>query len=224
MDTLAPNGQRLLVNGNEHGLIGPWLFRLWVISDRGSFRLNTSSAGSAELFAKNSGAYGKLVVREAAQGQRRLISLEDNERGGTTLVWQDRYHEVSIYLRGTGVPFEAMLDRLKLVALADSVAGITVRPALGAGARVVRMLAANFIPEICSLSVRVVGDVDLPAQPGLPVGGGELWREDIRDEGGRLAHRVLTIANATTLTQLIPFQVDDARLPSLAQSIDIRLN
>jgi hypothetical protein len=86
------------------------------------------------------------------------------------------------------------------------------------------MLGANFIPDVCSLSVRAVGDVDLPAQPGRPVRGGELWREDIRDEQGQLAHRVLTIANATTLTQLIPFQVDDARLPALVQSLDIRLN
>lgn len=224
MDTLVPNGQLLLVTGNERGLIGPWLFRLWVISDRGSFRLHAGAAGSAELFAKNSGVYGQLVVREAMQGQRRLISLEDSEKGGTTLVWQDRYHEVSTYLRGTAVPFEALLDRLKLVALADSMTGITVRPALGSGVRVERMLGANFIPDICSLSVRAVGDVDLPAQPGLPVRGGALWREDIRDEQGRLAHRVLSIANASTLTQLIPFQADDARLPSLVQSIDIRLN
>lgn len=210
------------VTGSDATPTTGWAFVIWVNSWRGSFRIHTGSRGAEE--SAHAAEKVTVLAREATQNGNRLVSLEAPERGGTTLVWQGQHHEVSLYLHRTGVPMEFLAHAVRQLDLADSPDGLVVRAAKGTGVQLNYTLGANVIGDLCGVDVRGVDAAsDLPAAAGKPVRGGRMWRADLRDDEGRLTRRRVLIANDSTLTTLTPFDPDDARLPALAESIDVRL-
>jgi hypothetical protein len=222
MHKLMPDGRRLSVTGNDAGFVGPWAFMVWVRHPSGTFRAHTTARGSTEILVANSGRTEHTKVREASMRGSRLVSLEDNELGGTTLVWQGDFHELSTYVHGTTVSFEAFVSRLALLDLADSRDGLVVLAARGTGTHLEYVLGANFIPEICSISVRDAGGRMRPATAGKAVRGGQMWHDDETDGTGRVTRSMVTIANDTCVTSLSPFDPAGVRLRPLVESIDVR--
>lgn len=222
MRILSPDGRWLSVTGSDAAPTTGWAFMIWVSSWRGSFRIHTGSRGAEE----SAHAAEKLTVlpREATQNGNRLVSLEVPERAGTTMVWQGRFHEISLYLQRTDVPMEFLAHAAQQLDLTDSPDGIVVRPAKGSGVQLNHVLGSNVIADLCGVDVR-----DARSTPGLlsasgkSVRGGRMWRSDQHDADGRVTNRRVLIANDSTLTTLTPFDPDDVRLPALAESIDVRL-
>jgi hypothetical protein len=211
------------IAGSDVVPTGGWAFVIWVNSWRGGFRVHTGSRGAEESAHRAEKA--TVLTREATQNGNRLVTLEVPERGGTTLVWQGKHHEVSLYLHRTGVPVEFLVHAVQQLDLTDSRDGIVVRAAKGSGVQLNYTLGVSMIADLCGIDVRGVETApDLPPAAGKPVRGGRLWRSDLRDDDGRLTHRRLMIYNDSTLTTLTPFDPEDARLPALAESIDVRLS
>jgi hypothetical protein len=215
--------RRLTITGNDLGVLGGWSHILWVHGRSGSFRMHSHPRGSAEIMAEQDHQSRPVTVREASWERHRLLAQEHQSVGGTTLVWQGDFNELSTYVHGIDVPLEVLVDRLKLLDLTDTQDGLVVRAALGTGTTVSYGLAANFIADLCGITVRPVESVpDLPAG-GHPVQGGRVWRDEAYDRG-RLSRRLILIANESALTTLSPFNPEDDRLRPLVESIDVRLN
>lgn len=224
MRKLMPDGRWLSISGNDAGFVGPWAFMLWVRHRSGTFRVHTGARGSAEIMVANSGRTHLTTAREASMRGSRLVSLEDKEHAGTTLVWQGDFHEISTFVHGTSVSFEAFASRLALLDLIDSRDGIVVLAGRGTGTELDYVLGANFIPDICSLSVRAAGHrTTLPVTAGLAVKGGRMWRDIDTGADGGVTRSMVTIANDSTITSLSPFDPADARLRPLVESIDVRI-
>ncbi len=222
MRKLMPDGRWLSISGNDAGFVGSWAFMLWVKRPSGSFRVHTGARGSAEIMVANSGRTEQTKIREASLRGSRLVSLEDSGHAGTTLVWQGDFHEISTYVHGTAVSFEAFASQLAQLDLADSRDGIVVRASRGTGTTLEYVLGANFVPQICSISVRSADWRNGPATAGKAVRGGRMWRDEEVDAQGKVTRTAITIANETTLTSLLPFDPGDARLRPLVESIDVR--
>ncbi len=222
MRKLMPDGRWLSVSGNDAGFVGPWAFMLWVRHPSGSFRVHTGARGSAEIMVANSGRTELTKIREASVRGSRLVSLEDSVQGGTTLVWQGDFHELSTYVHGTTVSFEAFASRLALLDLTDGRDGLIVKAGRGTGSALEYVLGANFVPDICSISVRAAEGRYRPATVGKAVKGGRMWRDDETDEHGRITRSVVSIANESAVTSLTPFDPADARLRPLVESIQVR--
>jgi hypothetical protein len=220
--TLAPDGRWMSVTGSDTVPTTGWAFVIWVNSWRGSFRIHTGDRGAEERAHEAEKA--TVVTREAAQQGNRLVSLEVPERGGTTLIWQGQFHEISLYLHRTRVPMEFLIHAVQQLDLTDSRDGIVVRAAKGSGVHLNYTLGVNVLADLCGVDVRATAAApELPAAAGKPVRGGRMWRSDRHGDDGRLTRRRLMIANDSTLTTLTPFAPDDARMPALAESIDVRL-
>lgn len=222
MRTLMPDGRWLSVSGNKHGLLGPWIYMMWV-HQSGSFAIQAVSLGSAEAIAVHEGRREHTTVREASLRGSRLVSLEDTERGGTTFVWQGDFHEVSTYVPGVRIPMESFIAKLSLLDLTDTREGVLVRAAPGLGASVVYRTATNFIPDIGTIGVRSVDPAGRPTTSGRPVRGGRLWRDDLKDPDDTVTRSVLTIINESSVTTLAPFRPDDPRLRPLVESLNVSL-
>jgi hypothetical protein len=222
MRKLMPDGRWMSVSGNDTGFVGPWAFMLWVRHPSGTFRVHTGARGSAEILVANSGRTAHTKIREASLRGSRLVSLEDREQGGTTLVWQGDFHELSTYVHGTTISFEAFASRMALLDVTDGRDGLVVLAGRGTGTALEYVLGANFIPDICSVSVRGAGGRMQPATVGKAVRGGRMWRDDETDGNGRVTRSMVTIANDTCVTSLSPFDPADARLRPLVESLDVR--
>ncbi|MFF5213472.1 hypothetical protein [Streptosporangium sp. NPDC000396] len=225
MDTRTPDGRTLSVNGNSQPFMGPWAFMVWVHGQSGTYRLHTGAAGSTELVTKHTGEYSRFTVREVAYGGNRIVSHEDTQNGGTTLLWIGPHHEVSTFVAGTGVPVELFIDLLGKLDVQDTPEGVTVIPRPGSGLRLGNLLGANTLGQVCAVTVKPVDDVRsaLPRASGKRVRGGSLWRNDERDPSGKVQRSALLV-NDTTATTMLPFNQDDPKLVSEAESISFTLN
>jgi hypothetical protein len=226
MSTIAPDGRVLTIAGNPHGLVGPWLFMMWVTRNGTRFRLHAGARGGQEAVLLNSGRYGQVKVREAGQGRTRLVSLEDVTQGGTTLVWQGDFHEVSTFVHGTDVPLESFPALLAPLEISDARDGIVVRARPGTGTAVEYVLGGNFIPDLASLTVKPLAAAtqEVPHAGGKAVRGGRLWRSDDHAADGSLSRRTLILANRSTASFLVPFDPAAAALAPLAESLTVTLS
>lgn len=225
MMTLTPDGRTLTVSGNRHGLNGAWGFMLLVQAAKGSFRLQTNPRGSVEMISVHTGRRPHLTIREASYGDYTIASYEDREQGGTEFAWLGDFHEVSTYFHGIDASLELFVEQLRLLDIADSREGVLVRARPGLGTRITYAVGANFITDVCGLTVKPIENVvsNLPKAAGRQVRGGELWREDEYDAAGALAQRTLYLANSTTFSMLAPFKPDDPALVPLVEELNVQL-
>ena len=225
MSTMTPDGRILTITGNPHGFMGRWLFLLSVYIKDNVFRLHCGARGGQESILLNSPIARQSTVREANQGRTRLVSIENEEHGGTTLVWQSDFHEVSTFVHGRDVPLQTLPSMLGSLELRDSRDGMTVLPRLGSGVRVAYELGANSIPDVATVTVKPLEEAteQVPRAGGKAVRGGLLWRDDLYG-GGTERRRMLILANSSTATFLMPFDPSDGEFPALIESIEFTLS
>jgi len=226
MPTMTPDGRILTVTGNPRGLVGPWLFMMWVTSASNRFRLHCGARGGQEAVLAHSPDAAKTTVREASRGRTRLLSIEDTAHGGTTLVWQGDFHELSTFVHGTEVPLETLPSMVAGLDIQDSREGMTVRPLRGSGVEVDYVLAGNFIPEVASVTVKPLASAteQIPLSGGKAVRGGRLWRDDDLAADGTLLRRRAVLANTSTAAFFVPFEPTGKDLAPVVESIEFTLS
>ncbi|HET6298872.1 MAG TPA: hypothetical protein VFG33_36220 [Kribbella sp.] len=226
MKVRAPNGQTLSVEGNPLPFNGRWAYIAWLFGQGGAQRFNITPAGSAELISKELGDWQRLKIREASWNGGRIVSMEDPEHAGTTMVWVGPHNEISSYVGGVGVPLEVFMDMLSKFAIDDAVEGLTLLPLAGSGLEHGRLLATNVIDQLCSVQIRPIAEAaeTLPRSQGKQVRGGSMWRLDDRDDQGTLLTRTAYVVNDTTATSVITYQPDDPKFISVAGSLTCSLS
>ena len=226
MATTSPDGRTLTVKGNPRGLAGPWLFMLWVTTPDTRFRVHTGTRGGQESVLINSDGAGRMRVREAKQGRTRLLSIEDAEQGGTTLVWQGNFHELSTFVHGTGVPLETLPKMVGGLRIEDTPGGMLVSAQRGSGVSVRYELGGNFINGLASVTVKPLSSAteQVPLYGGQAVRGGRLWRDDELADDGTLRKRTAVLANDSAATFLVPFDPYDREFAELARTVEFVLS
>lgn len=226
MRTLFPDGRVLSVTQSNRSLSGPWLFMMWVQSQKNRYRLHAGIRGGQESFFRGPASGEPVELREASAGRNRLVSIEHVGQDGTTLVWQSDFHELSTYVHGTDVSLQTLPAMLAPLSITDSREGIVVRAAKGTGARVEYTLGANFFTDLGAVTVKPLEEAatQVPQSGGRAIRGGRLWRDDELAADGSIAHRTILLANETTATFLTPFDPHDADLVPLVESVSFGLS
>ncbi|GAA0411926.1 hypothetical protein Acor_15900 [Acrocarpospora corrugata] len=223
MPARTPDGRTLTVEGSPQPFTMGWSYMVWARGDGGSLRFHTAAAGARELISRHLGEYGRFTVREVSWNGARLVSHEDPENGGTTMLWIGPHHEVYTFIPGVNVPFEAFMGHLAGFDIQDAPDGVVLAPRLGARVRLGNMLAVNTLDGVCSVQVNPVGDLPRPGGTGKRVRGGALWKLDERRADGRVLRSAIVV-NETTTTTLIAREADDPRFAAVADSITCGLN
>ncbi|MDP4504813.1 hypothetical protein [Nonomuraea turcica] len=220
MPIRTPDGRTLTVEGLPAPFTTRWSSVLWTHSPAGGYRLHTGAAGARELVARHLGEYERFVVREVSWNGARLVSYEDPEIGGTTMVWIGPYHELYSFIPGTAVPFEVFMDELNKFDMQDSPDGLVLKPRPGSQVRLGNVIAVNTLDGVCSVQVKPRGQAEseVPARVGKRVRGGELWKLDEPGADGRL-RRTAMLVNESTATSLIAINPDDPRFAAVADSL-----
>ncbi|MFD1939569.1 MULTISPECIES: hypothetical protein [Nonomuraea] len=225
MNVRTPDGRTLTVDGEPQPFIGRWAYAVWLYGPDGGYRVNVSPAGSEESISKQSGDWSRYVVREASRNGGRILSLEDPENSGTNMLWIGPYHEVGIFVPGTGVPLETFMDRLSLFDVRDAPDGLTMLPRPGSGHQFGNLLAVNTINQLCSVQVTPASQVTsfMPGTEGRRVRGGQMWRIDETDQRGRVRSRSALVVNDTTATTITAARPEDPRFVVAVESISCGL-
>jgi hypothetical protein len=222
MPARTPDGRTLAVDGSPQPFTMSWSYLLWAYGDDGALRFHTAAAGARELITRHLGEFDRFTVREISWNGARLVSHEDPETGGTTMLWIGPHHEVYTFIAGVNVPFEAFMGQLAGFDIQDAPDGVVLAPRLGSRVRLTNMLAFNTLEGVCSVQVNPAADMPVPGGSGKRVRGGALWKVDQRSaDGGVLRSAILV--NDTTTTTLVARQADDPRFAAVADSIKCRL-
>ncbi|MFI5915752.1 hypothetical protein [Dactylosporangium sp. NPDC051541] len=195
-------------------------------SDTNRFRLHSGVRGGQESVLVHNPDAAAAKVREASQGRTRLLSIEDAKHGGTTLVWQGDFHEVSTFVHGIDVPLQTLPSMVAGLDLQDSRDGMVVRARPGSGVRVDYVMGGNFIPAIASVTVKPLESAteQVPRSGGKAVKGGRTWRDDeIADDGTVLRRRVV-LANGSTASFLDALEPTGRDLVPLLETISFTLS
>ncbi len=219
----TPDGRTLTVDGSPQPFTMGWSYLLWARSDRGAQRFHTGAAGARELIARHLGEYDRFTVREVSWHGARLVSHEDPENGGTTMLWIGPHHEVYTFVQGTNVPFEAFIGLLAAFDVRDAPDGVVLAPRLGARVRLDGLLAVNSLEGVCSIQVNPAGALPTPGGTGKRVRGGALWKRDERADDGRVL-RSAVLVNTSTTTILTARDADDPRFAAVADALTCGLS
>ncbi len=214
----TPDGRTLTVDGSPQPFTMGWSYMIWAQSDNGALRFHTGAAGSRELIARHLGEYERFTVREVSWNGARLVSHEDLENGGTTMLWIGPHHEVYTFVPGTNVPFEVFIGYLSLFDIQDAPEGVVLAPRPGARVRLGDLLAVNSLEGVCSIQVNPAGSLPTPGGSGKRVRGGALWKRDERAADGRVLRSAILV-NATTTAILTAREADDPRFAAVADSL-----
>ncbi|MFC6087066.1 hypothetical protein [Sphaerisporangium aureirubrum] len=223
MSARTPDGRKLTVDGSPQPFTMGWSYMLWAYGDDGAFRLHTGAAGARELIARHLGEFDRFTVREVSWNGARLISHEDAESGGTTMLWIGPHHEIYTFVPGLNVPFEVFMGQLSVFDIRDAPEGVVLAPRLGSRVRLSSMLAFNTLDGVCSVQVNPVAEMPAPGGTGKRVRGGALWKVDETRADGRVLRSAIVV-NDTTTTTLVARQADDPRFAAVVDSIKCRLN
>jgi hypothetical protein len=199
---------------------------MWVTSNTNRFRLHSGVRGGQEAILVHSPDAAAVKVREASTGRARLLSIEDPAHGGTTLVWQGDFHEVSTFVHGTDVPLQTLPSLVAGLNMQDSRDGMVIRPRPGSGVQVDYVMGGNFIPEIASVTVKPLESAteQVPGSGGKVVHGGRLWRDDDYAPDGSLLRRRAVLANASTAAFLGALEATGRELAPLMDTISFTLS
>lgn len=175
----------------------PWAFRAWFTHGGQTTTLASAPVGTVA----GSPLADATIVAEARHPGGRLLALADRantEHPMTTLVHESAHHEIYTAVPGFDVPLDALVDLLAPLDVSDSPDGIALRPRVPSLTALEAHLGASYVPDLASVEVYLnqAGRMSLPGNRGAKVFGGELWREG----------RTLTLANASTLTQVEPLE------------------
>jgi hypothetical protein len=225
MPVRTPDGRTLTVEGMPEPFKTGWSYMLWVHGDNGGYRIHTGAAGARELVARYLGEFSRFIVREASWNGARLVSYEDPEISGTTMLWIGAHHELYTFIPGTNVPFEVFMDQLGRFDVQDAPDGLVLTPRPGSRVQLASLIAVNTLDGVCSVQVKPRSEAapDLPGRAGKRVRGGELWKVDERAADGKLFRSALLV-NDTTATTLIAARPDDPRFAAVADSVHCKLN